>query len=186
MTARLRPLLKRRKYRPLFLIDIAVPRDIDPQVSELEQVYLYDIDNLESISRDHLKARQDEAQKAEALIEATLRDIATHDATAALGPTIQALRERAQTTANSELQRAFARQLQHLASPDRDAVSQTVNAILNKLLHPTLAALREHMSLATTPQVFDLLSAVRVLNGLDINRFQDDEDSHLDTIGPEL
>jgi glutamyl-tRNA reductase len=66
--AKLEPLMKARKQRPLLLIDIAVPRDIDPAVNFLENVYLYNIDDLQSIADDHLKQRQDEIARCEAII----------------------------------------------------------------------------------------------------------------------
>ena len=66
--AKLEPLMKARKQRPLLLIDIAVPRDIDPAVNFLENVYLYNIDDLQAIADDHLKQRQDEIARCEAII----------------------------------------------------------------------------------------------------------------------
>jgi glutamyl-tRNA reductase len=66
--ARLAPLMKRRRHRPLLLIDIAVPRDIDPGVSELENVYLYNVDDLQSIADDYLKLRREEVVRCEAII----------------------------------------------------------------------------------------------------------------------
>jgi len=64
----LEPLMKRRKHRPLLLIDIAVPRDIDPAVSDLDNVYLYNVDDLESIAADYLKLRHDEVARCENII----------------------------------------------------------------------------------------------------------------------
>ena len=66
--AKLEPLMKRRKHRPLLLIDIAVPRDIDPAVSELDNVYLYNVDDLQSIADDYLKLRQEEVARCEKII----------------------------------------------------------------------------------------------------------------------
>jgi glutamyl-tRNA reductase len=66
--ARLEPLMKRRRNRPLLLIDIAVPRDIDPGVTELENVYLYNVDDLQSIADDYLKLRREEVSRCEAII----------------------------------------------------------------------------------------------------------------------
>jgi len=66
--ARLEPLMKRRKHRPLLLIDIAVPRDIDPAVNELENVYLYNVDDLQGIAADYLKLRQEEVARCEKII----------------------------------------------------------------------------------------------------------------------
>ncbi len=66
--ARLEPLMKRRKLRPLLLIDIAVPRDIDPAVNALDNVYLYNVDDLQSIAADYLKLRQEEVARCEKII----------------------------------------------------------------------------------------------------------------------
>ena len=75
--ARLEPLMKARKNRPLLLIDIAVPRDIDPEVNFLENVYLYNIDDLQAIADDYLQQRKEEIARCEAIIRekaATLAD----------------------------------------------------------------------------------------------------------------
>jgi glutamyl-tRNA reductase len=66
--ATLEPLMKRRRHRPLLLIDIAVPRDIDPAVSDLDNVYLYNVDDLQSIAADYLKLRQEEVARCEQII----------------------------------------------------------------------------------------------------------------------
>jgi len=66
--ARLEPLMKRRQHRPLLLIDIAVPRDIDPAVSELDNVYLYNVDDLQGIAAEYLKLRQEEVARCEKII----------------------------------------------------------------------------------------------------------------------
>jgi glutamyl-tRNA reductase len=68
--SRLEPLMRRRKHRPLLLIDIAVPRDIDPAVSALENVYLYNVDDLQGIADEYLKLRREEAARCEAIIAA--------------------------------------------------------------------------------------------------------------------
>jgi len=73
--ARLEPLMKRRKYRPLLLIDIAVPRDIDPAVNQMDNVYLYDVDDLQSIANDYLEQRKEEIARCEAIIEEKVRGL---------------------------------------------------------------------------------------------------------------
>jgi glutamyl-tRNA reductase len=71
--ARLEPLMKRRRHRSLLLIDIAVPRDIDPEVNLLENVFLYNIDDLQAIAEDYLRQRQDEVARCEAIIREKAR-----------------------------------------------------------------------------------------------------------------
>ena len=73
--AKLEPLMKRRKNRPLLLIDIAVPRDIDPAVNQLDNVYLYDVDDLQSIAHDYLEQRKEEISRCEAIIEEKVRGL---------------------------------------------------------------------------------------------------------------
>src|SRR5207247_4152853 len=76
--ARLEPLMKLRRNRPLLLIDIAVPRDIDPEVNFLENVYLYNVDDLQSIANDYLKQRQDEIARCEAIIAEKVKPLLAH------------------------------------------------------------------------------------------------------------
>jgi len=66
--ARLEPIMKARRYRPLLLIDIAVPRDIDPEVNYVENVYLYNVDDLQTIANDYLKSRQEEIARCEQIV----------------------------------------------------------------------------------------------------------------------
>jgi glutamyl-tRNA reductase len=73
--AKWEPLMKRRKNRPLLLIDIAVPRDIDPAVNQLDNVYLYNVDDLQSIAHDYLEQRKEEVSRCEAIIEEKVRGL---------------------------------------------------------------------------------------------------------------
>lgn len=78
-TAKLEPLMKLRRNRPLLLIDIAVPRDIDPEVNHLDNVYLYNVDDLQTIANDYLDQRKDEIAKCEAIIEEKARAVLNKD-----------------------------------------------------------------------------------------------------------
>jgi len=166
-TKRLRMIVKRRKYRPLFIVDIAVPRDVEPSVAELEQVFLYNIDDLEAVSREHLEKRMSEAGKAEAIVEATLAQLRERHETRSVVPVLRALRERVDNIARSELDKVFQRRLQHLAPAEREAIEAALQATLNKVMHPAMAALREHARSGDGSASFDLPTAVRVLYGLD-------------------
>lgn len=165
---RLKPVVKRRKYRPLFIVDIAVPRDVEPAVVELDQVFLYNIDDLESVSREHLQHRQGEAEKAEAIVEATLAELRERQGVQAVVPVLRAIRERVDGVARAELDKAFHKRLAHLPAAEREAVEAALSAALNKLLHPTMTALREHTQNGDGPSVsYDLPTAARLLYGLD-------------------
>jgi glutamyl-tRNA reductase len=142
-----RPLLaevqRARRGRPLVLIDIAVPRNVEPEVAELDGVFLFDIDDLQKELAANLQDRRQEAARAEALVEGELgRFLATHRGRAA-GPTIAALRARFQSVARNEAERTLA----GLSGADeraRRAVLALADAIVGKLLHaPSLALKRE-------------------------------------------
>lgn len=163
---RLRGVVKRRKYRPLFIVDIAVPRDVEPAVVELDQVFLYNIDDLESVSREHLEQRLGEAHKAEAIVEATLSELRQRQETQAVVPVLRAIRERVDEVARLELDKMFQRKLQHLEPAERDAVQAALQATLNKLLHPTMIALRDKTHNGSSAR-YDLPAAARVLYGVD-------------------
>jgi glutamyl-tRNA reductase len=79
--ARLEPLMKLRHQRPLLLIDIAVPRDIDPAVNRMDNVYLYDVDDLQTLANDYLQQRKEEVARCEAIIEEKVRALLAHAAT---------------------------------------------------------------------------------------------------------
>lgn len=83
--ARLEPLMKLRKNRPLLLIDIAVPRDIEPEVNFMEEVYLYNIDDLQAIAADYLRQRQEEIARCEVIIREKARNLFGHSQRPALG-----------------------------------------------------------------------------------------------------
>jgi len=160
--ARLKAVMRKRKFRPLFLVDIAVPRDVDPSVAEIDNVYLYNVDDLEAVSAEHLARRQGEAKKAEVIVEATVREVLAKERVHAVAPVLKAVRERAARVVKSELERHFQKRLHHLSSDDRQAIEAAAVAMLNKLLHPTMTSLREHAE-----RSYDLTTAARLLWGVD-------------------
>jgi glutamyl-tRNA reductase len=132
------PTLRARKGRPLFFIDIAVPRDVDPAVHELEGCYVYDIDDLETVVTDSTPGRAGEAARAEAIVAAEAERFATWRASREAAPAITALRARAEEIRLRELERARSR-LGRLTDAELDVVESITTRIVDKLLHvPTL------------------------------------------------
>lgn len=125
---------------PLFIIDIAVPRDAEPAVNDLDGVYLYNIDDLQELVAQSQQGRQAEAAKAEALLRAELAAAEALDE-AELGSLISTLRERADDVRQQELERLFRR---HPAwsEEDRRQIERSVGLILNRLMHDPLVSLR--------------------------------------------
>ncbi|MEE3328980.1 MAG: glutamyl-tRNA reductase [Myxococcota bacterium] len=133
-------MLSERRRRPIFLIDMGVPRNIDPDVDSLENVYLYDIDDLQQVAQSNEAERQRESQDAERIvIEEQERFVGWMVALQSV-PTIQHLRARAESIRLSELERALSRM--DLDEIDREHVEGLTRSIVNKLLHPPLSRLK--------------------------------------------
>lgn len=133
---------KARKWRPLVLIDIAVPRDVDPTVDDLEGVIRWDIDDLQEEVQRNLAGRRNEADRAEAVVEEELVRFMAALRGRGVGPTITALRARYQSVARLEAEKALAA-LPGLDDRGRRAVSAMADAIVAKLLHPPQVALKK-------------------------------------------
>ncbi len=132
---------KSRRSRPLFIIDIAVPRDVDPRVSSLPDVFLYDIDDLQKAADDNLAARRREAGAAEQIIEEGVGQFEKWMQSLQLTPTIVALRERFRSVMHEEMERTLPR-LSSMSDKDRRALEAMGEAVVNKLLHKPLTALK--------------------------------------------
>lgn len=138
-------LLKKRKNRPLFFIDIAVPRDIDPQINLLENVYVYDIDDLKGVVDENIEDRQKEAVKGERIVdEAVIQYRRWYENLSAV-PTIVALREKMAAIADGELKKTVSA-LPDLSEADRSALEKMIRSMVNKMMHhPTVFLKSEGM-----------------------------------------
>ncbi len=159
----LKGMRRARKGRSLFLIDIAVPRDVDPAVNKLDNVYLYDVDDLSQIVAESLEGRAAEAARAEAIAEAEAHGFEVWSLEQALTPSIVALRARTRSVLAAELGRSLSGKLRHLSPADREALDVMLDAATNKLLHIPVTRLR---ALASDPRGEDYLEAVRDLFAL--------------------
>jgi glutamyl-tRNA reductase len=141
-----RPLVERvmraRKGRWLFFIDIAVPRDVDAEVGRIGNVYLYDVDALEQVVAQNRAGRAREANEAEALVEAELKRYQDYELSLGVVPTIKLLRGRFLEVARAELERTLPR-LAGASDRDRQTVQAMAEAIVNKLLHVPLTKLKQ-------------------------------------------
>jgi glutamyl-tRNA reductase len=134
--------LPARRGRPLFLIDIAVPRDLDPAIHELDGCYLYDIDDLQSVVVESLAGRRQEASRAEAIVAAEAERFREWQASLEVVPAIASLRARAEAIRAAELERARSR-LARLTEGERAAVESITAQIVNKLLHLPTVRMKE-------------------------------------------
>ena len=134
--------LKRRKNRLLFIIDIPVPRDVDPRAGDLENVYLYNMDDLQEIADENMAIRKEEAARGEEIIAAETEEFLAWFDTLAVVPTIVSLREKAEAIIAGELERAEG-WLRNLRPEDREEAALLAQAIVNKLLHDPMTSLKE-------------------------------------------
>lgn len=134
--------LAARKGRPLLLIDLAVPRDLDPAINELPDCYLYDIDDLEAVVQETTRGWEAEFAKAESIAAVEGARFREWLATREVVPAIAAIRERAEEIRRGELAKASAR-LAGLSERERRAVESLTSQIVNKLLHEPIVRLKE-------------------------------------------
>ncbi|HTY84951.1 MAG TPA: glutamyl-tRNA reductase [Silvibacterium sp.] len=133
--------LHRRRNRPMFIIDIAVPRDVDPEVNRLDGIFLYDIDDLQSVAVSHLSDRTREAQKAEAILEQELARYQRRVESLDIVPALVDLQAAAEDMRQAELRRAHSR-LQSLTPAQLEEVEAVTRGLMNKFLHQPLRALK--------------------------------------------
>jgi glutamyl-tRNA reductase len=139
---RFREALPHGPRRPLCILDIAIPRDVEPAVGDEQNVFLYNVDDLQQIVAESLGKRRAELPKAEAIVAAGVEEFWSWYASLAVVPTIRALRERVEQVRQAEMERAL-RQLQHLSPDDQLAIDALTRALTSKLLHAPTARLRE-------------------------------------------
>jgi len=133
--------MTQRRGLPLFLIDTSVPRNIDPAVAKVDEVYLYNIDDLQTLVERNLAERRREADKAELLVRQTVQEFASQD-TESIGPLIRSLQARVQTIKTEQLERLY-RSHDEWDDRQRQEIDRSVDLIVNKLLHDPLISLRK-------------------------------------------
>jgi glutamyl-tRNA reductase len=133
--------LKKRKHRPMVMVDIAVPRDIEPQVAELADVYLYTVDDLREIVEENKRARQFEARKADEIIDRALVDWQTQLRSLGAVDTVREYRAQAEKLRDLELNRA----LRQLAKGEdaEQVLEQLARGLTNKLIHSPTTQIKE-------------------------------------------
>lgn len=130
--------IQKRKNKPIFLIDIAVPRDIAPEVNELENVYLYDIDDLQNVVNANMEERQKEAESAMEIINQEVTKFNYWFSTLDAIPTIVEMRNRAEDMRAFEVDKTL-KNMEHLSSDDKEAINQLTQSLVKKILHkPTI------------------------------------------------
>ena len=161
--------IRGRKGAPLFVIDLAVPRDVEPSVGMLDGCFLYDIDDLEAVVAESLTGRHREAERAEGIVAAEARRFRDWQASLDVVPAIASLREHAEAIRTAELAKAEGR-LGGLSESERRTVDSLTSQIVNKLLHGPIVRAKEAAAL----EGVGYAEALRHLFGLD----EDARDGH--------
>ncbi len=141
-----RATMKSRRHRSACYIDLAVPRNVDPRCANLDNVYAYDMDDLQKVVHATKNARAEEALRAEAIVEAEVMAFFAERETRAALPVLAALRRRAEDIALAEAQRTLAQLGSKLDEKGRKSVEAMARAIVNKLLHGPTARLKDAAS----------------------------------------
>ena len=156
--------LSRRRNRPMFFIDIAVPRDVDPEMNRLDGIFVYDIDDLQEAVSSHVAGRKQEAERAEQLIDSEVERFQTRLHSLRLTPTIVSLQDQFETIRQSELDRIRGR-LGNLTPEQERAIEALSRGIVNKILHTPIRSLK---TAAAGPEITTLIESFRKIFDLEI------------------
>ena len=148
-----------RKNRPSFSIDIAVPRDIDPQVNSIANTFVYDIDDLKNVAESNRKEREKEAEKAEEIVmveaQSFWQKLKTHD----IHPTIREIQAKIENLRRSEIERSI-KKLGPLTEEQKQALEQLTASLTSKILQSSFAELRQ---LTHEPDGLEKIELIRKL-----------------------
>lgn len=156
------PAIKKRKGLPLFMVDIAVPRDLDPALHDLDSVFLYDIDDLEGIVESNLAERKKEAEKIEILIESEIVDFQSWISMLGVVPLISALREKA-LNIQAETMQSIERKMPDLTDREKKILSKHTKSIVNQLLRDPVTRAKEIAGQADAEEQLQLFTEIFAL-----------------------
>ena len=145
--------LKDRRHKPIFMIDISVPRNIDPEVNKIDNVYLYDIDDLKGVVSSNIEGRQKEAEKAEEIVVQEVETFLQWERSLDAVPTIVDLREKVEDIRKCELEKALG-QLNGISDEQRNTVEALSTAIVNKIVHAPIVVLKREAADTANEELF--------------------------------
>ncbi|HLB87271.1 MAG: glutamyl-tRNA reductase [Acidobacteria bacterium 13_1_40CM_4_58_4] len=154
--------MSRRKNRPMFFIDIAVPRDVDPEMNKLDGIFVYDIDDLQQAVASHVADRKKEAERAEAIVNSEVERFQARLQTLDVVPTIVSLQDHLETIRQAEIDRVRGR-LGPLSPEQELALETLTHGIVNKIMHTPISTLK---TAAREPEATTVIDIVRRLFNL--------------------
>ena len=180
-------IMKDRKQKPIFFIDIADHRDIEPRVGDIENVYLYNIDDLQKVSNENIKDREKETQKAEMIVQGEVDKFVNWYRSLEVTPTIIALRKKFEEIRKKELEKTLSLH-PDLSDREKKSLEALTSAIINKILHPPITLLKQTNEEAMADLYLDALHALFGLSEksletlLKFEEEQEKEDSKLEDV----
>jgi glutamyl-tRNA reductase len=156
---RITKVMKDRRQKPIFFIDIADPRDIEPKVGDMENVYLYNIDDLQKVANENIRDREKEAQKAETLVQDEVVKFVNWYRSLDVTPTIIALRKKFEEIRRKELEKTFSLH-PNLSDKEKKSLEALTSAIINKIMHTPITLLKRTNEEATADLYLDALRAL--------------------------
>jgi len=156
-------LRSRRKNNPVFFIDIAVPRNVDPEVNRLDGLFVYDVDDFQTVAAANTAERKKEAERAEKIVELEVERFASRMKSLAVVPTILSLQEYCETIRQAEIDRIRGR-LGQISSDQEAAIEAMTRAIINKLLHTPITTLKSSASEPEAATIHDMIRRIFNLN----------------------
>jgi glutamyl-tRNA reductase len=148
-------IMRSRRNRPLFFIDIAVPRDIDPAIHRISNAYVYDIDDLKGVIEENIEERRREAIKGERIVDEAVICFRQWYDSLAVVPTIVALRNKMDSIADAEIKKTL-QSLKHLSDQDVKAITKMVSAMINKIMHDPTRTLKSNESHGLKSEYLDM------------------------------
>jgi glutamyl-tRNA reductase len=173
-----------RRGRTLFFVDLAVPRNVEPEVHELENVYVYNVDDLEHEVARGLSARRGEVDAAERIVRDEFEAYLAWSRGLDVAPTIVALRTKVRAILGAELERSLGGRLKHFGPAERDALALMMDSATNKLLHEPSTRLKTHA--AEQEDAEALAAALRLLFDLPVDTHEDPTGKPVDGTAPSV
>lgn len=152
--------VKKRKYKPIFLIDIAVPRDIEREVGDLESVYLYDVDDLEAVVEENRRKREKEAKRAMEIVMEEVEVFWRWYENQEVYSLVAELRSWAEDIRLKEMQKTLSKLKLDDPSKVEELLDALTRALTNKLLHPLMAYVKREISRGNTKKVYSILTEI--------------------------
>ena len=150
--ADIKNIMYERNGKPIFLIDIAVPRNIEPSVTETENVYLYNVDNLKSIADNNMRGRMQELEKANSIIDEDVEEFVNWYDELSIAPTITMIKNKFDQIRETELVKYRNKKMKHLSEEDFKLVEDITRQIMNKTLHNPIMNLKKQRSACEEPE----------------------------------